>query len=294
MEDALIYDIGMHNGNDTAFYLAGGFRVIAVEADPDLVAAANMRFKAEIEAKRLIILNIAIAENATTAEFWINEKRSALNSFSRKLAARDGEPHHSILVPCGRLDQLLAKYGVPFYIKIDIEGNDLICCNQLSSGNKPEYISVEMSHEDLLLKLRDLGYDRFKLINQHNLQPVESLNLEFHVRIFRRLYRIANYHPADRGLFLRFVRAIAANILRLATALGLWEVSRPFKSRMLPEWNFAPESIGTYSGTFGKDLPGKWLTWEQAASIWNREMREYQKMGKELCCDLHATTGREN
>ena len=29
----LAYDIGMHNGDDTAYYLAKGFRVVAVEAD---------------------------------------------------------------------------------------------------------------------------------------------------------------------------------------------------------------------------------------------------------------------
>ena len=29
----LIYDVGMHRGEDTAFYLRKGFRVVAVEAD---------------------------------------------------------------------------------------------------------------------------------------------------------------------------------------------------------------------------------------------------------------------
>jgi hypothetical protein len=31
----LIYDIGMHQGEDTEFYLQKGFNVIAFEADPD-------------------------------------------------------------------------------------------------------------------------------------------------------------------------------------------------------------------------------------------------------------------
>ena len=37
----LIYDVGMHNGADTAFYLAKGFRVVAVEANPELVQAST-------------------------------------------------------------------------------------------------------------------------------------------------------------------------------------------------------------------------------------------------------------
>ena len=36
----LIIDVGMHNGDDTAFYLAKGFEVVAVEANAALVEAA--------------------------------------------------------------------------------------------------------------------------------------------------------------------------------------------------------------------------------------------------------------
>ena len=32
----LIYDVGMHNGSDTAYYLHKGFRVLAIEANPVL------------------------------------------------------------------------------------------------------------------------------------------------------------------------------------------------------------------------------------------------------------------
>jgi len=41
----LIYDIGMNNGDDTAYYLQRGFRVIAVEANPALVSQAIQRFE---------------------------------------------------------------------------------------------------------------------------------------------------------------------------------------------------------------------------------------------------------
>ena len=33
----LIFDIGFHKGEDTLFYLLKGYRVIAVDADPDLI-----------------------------------------------------------------------------------------------------------------------------------------------------------------------------------------------------------------------------------------------------------------
>ena len=52
----LIYDIGMNNGDDTAYYLQRGFRVIAVEANPALVSQAIQRFEREVAEDRLVVL----------------------------------------------------------------------------------------------------------------------------------------------------------------------------------------------------------------------------------------------
>ena len=60
----LIYDVGMHNGNDTAFYLHQGFRVIAIDADPRAVDAAKQRFRSDLASERLKFLNVGIAETA--------------------------------------------------------------------------------------------------------------------------------------------------------------------------------------------------------------------------------------
>ena len=45
----LIYDVGMHQGEDTDYYLKKGFRVIAFEAEPNLVASCQKRFEVEIK-----------------------------------------------------------------------------------------------------------------------------------------------------------------------------------------------------------------------------------------------------
>ena len=41
----LIFDIGMHVGQDTEFYLKKGFNVVAVEANPKLVKENTEKFK---------------------------------------------------------------------------------------------------------------------------------------------------------------------------------------------------------------------------------------------------------
>ena len=48
----LIFDIGMHKGEDTEFYLKKGFRVVAIEADPDLANLCRKRFKEFIDKGR--------------------------------------------------------------------------------------------------------------------------------------------------------------------------------------------------------------------------------------------------
>nr|MBS9781973.1 hypothetical protein [Gammaproteobacteria bacterium] len=40
----LIYDVGMCQGEDTAFYLKKGFTVIAFEANPELITQAKIKF----------------------------------------------------------------------------------------------------------------------------------------------------------------------------------------------------------------------------------------------------------
>jgi hypothetical protein len=48
----LIYDVGMNNGDDTAYYLWCGFRVIAIEVNPELAADVAQRFAHQIKHRR--------------------------------------------------------------------------------------------------------------------------------------------------------------------------------------------------------------------------------------------------
>jgi FkbM family methyltransferase len=53
----LIFDIGASEGNDSAFYLAKGFDVVAVEADPVICNSLTERFHNEISNKRFTLIN---------------------------------------------------------------------------------------------------------------------------------------------------------------------------------------------------------------------------------------------
>ena len=60
----LIFDAGAHKGEDTNFYLLMGYRVVAIEANPDLASELRARFRGEAEDGRLIVVDKAIAPQA--------------------------------------------------------------------------------------------------------------------------------------------------------------------------------------------------------------------------------------
>src|SRR5271165_1668340 len=78
---SLIYDVGMNNGDDSAYYLRNGFDVIAIEANPVFVQHAQTRFAKEISDGRLTVLEVGIAEGEGEATFWICDDNLDWSSF---------------------------------------------------------------------------------------------------------------------------------------------------------------------------------------------------------------------
>jgi len=166
MDKQLIYDVGMCDGSDTAHYLSKGFRVVSIEANPVLAERGKRLFNAAIKSGQLTILNIGIAERTGQMPFYVNERRAEWSSFVKEIGCRDGTPCHSITVNCNRMEDVLKEYGVPYYLKIDIEGHDHLCLLGISPSDPPPYLSCEAVHPEWLDILKDKGYQKFKLINQ--------------------------------------------------------------------------------------------------------------------------------
>ena len=144
VDPKLIYDVGMYNGDDTAYYLWRGFRVVAIEANPELVATAANRFRCEIETGYLKILNVGIAAEEGELPFWVCQTDPRLSSFDPGLASL-GYAVHEIRVPCRKFRSILDDFGVPFYLKVDIQGNDFLCIEALDPGELPKFLSVEFA-----------------------------------------------------------------------------------------------------------------------------------------------------
>lgn len=179
----LIYDVGMHKGEDTDFYLKKGFKVIGFEANPDLVLFCKNRFKAELESGKLIIKEGAIIEiknTDKTTKFYKNTNVSVWGTVLNNWADRNehlGSSNDIIEVPVVDFSECIKEYGVPYYLKIDIEGMDTLCLQALLNfKERPNYISIESEKvsfkklEEEFNLFKKLGYKKFKIINQKKIK----------------------------------------------------------------------------------------------------------------------------
>jgi FkbM family methyltransferase len=250
----------MNDGNDTAYYLRRGFRVIAVEANPKLVANAAERFANEIKSGQLTILNIGIGAEEGEFPFWICETHPKFSSFDRTMASRDGSPHHEIRVPCRRFETVLKEFGVPHYLKIDIEGNEILCIQDLDPKTLPKFISVEATdlNLSLLTLLRDRGFKQFKCISQYNFLP-----LELPFTIEHRRYERAQWLADTKNPFVRVFRGLGGRD---------WIDRKLNRRRNYNGWSFPSGS----SGPFGDELPGHWLSYDELKTIYEHYFSLFQ------------------
>ncbi len=164
----LIFDLGMHRGLDTDFYLKKGFNVIALEANPLLCQNARARFRDAIATGRLVVVESALTdEDESTTSFYVNSVKDDWSSTSRKWAEKGGHVASEIEVPTITLGRMFERFGIPYYIKCDVEGADSIFVQQLKeSGVSPEYVSVEAIDERFVFDFHEVGYRKFAIMNQ--------------------------------------------------------------------------------------------------------------------------------
>jgi FkbM family methyltransferase len=164
-EERVIFDIGMSEGNDTAFYLRKGFRVVGVEADPLVCQASARRFAEAIIQDSLTIVNRAAADSDSEKMiFWRDNKFQGHSSLINAHLSDDVEP---ILVETISYPALCEIYGMPYYVKIDIEGGEPPFLRSMSGvSERPQFISAECRNLQPIEVIHDLGYRYFKLVNQ--------------------------------------------------------------------------------------------------------------------------------
>jgi FkbM family methyltransferase len=121
----LVFDIGANVGDYADAFLTLGARVVAVEPNP----ACCERLKRVARRRDLIVENCAMGDAPGSARLHICAD-PGLSTLSNEWyeTARNSEAHghkpwpDTIEVEVATLDSLAAKYGIPKFVKIDVEG----------------------------------------------------------------------------------------------------------------------------------------------------------------------------
>ena len=132
-ENKLVFDIGANIGNKTEAYLKLNCQVIAVDPDQKNAKILKRRFHNN---GNLTVIGKAISSQERVEKLYIHEPGSPLNTLSKKWKNQLEESQEtnergnfdfsqSVEVQTTTLDNLIDLYGLPYYIKIDVEGHEL-------------------------------------------------------------------------------------------------------------------------------------------------------------------------
>jgi len=168
--DDLVFDIGAHVGDRVASFRRLGARVVAVEPQPALSRLLKLFYGRSVD---VAIEAVAIGRGVGSADLMINLDNPTVSTASREFvsAARDAPGWEtqrwtrSVVVPVTTLDALIDKYGLPAFIKIDVEGFEQEALLGLTRAVKALSFEFTIIQRDVALACIErciaLGFTRF-------------------------------------------------------------------------------------------------------------------------------------
>ena len=133
----LCFDVGAHLGNRARVLAALGCRVVAVEPHPYLAGYLRKKFVAD---SSVLVEENAVAATAGVATLYHAPHNLTISSLKldwpETLAGRPSKTRgfsEGVTVAAVTLGDLIAKHGVPKYLKLDIEGADVEVLSTLTA-----------------------------------------------------------------------------------------------------------------------------------------------------------------
>ena len=168
----LVFDVGAHVGDRVASYRRLGARVIAVEPQPLCGRALTAIFAGDDD---VTVVEAACGASAGSVTFFVNSANPTVSTVSEDfVAAADGADGWTgqvwdteIAVPSVTLDDLIDRYGVPAFVKIDVEGYEhavLAGLTRVLPALSFEFTTIERAVAQRCLdRAVALGFDWFNL-----------------------------------------------------------------------------------------------------------------------------------
>lgn len=163
----LVFDIGCNVGNTLDIFKDVAQNVIGFEPNPELVNILREKYSNS----NVIIDDRAISNKEGTEIFNIS-KEHTISTISNDWITNsrftgEYEWSQSILIPTTTLNNIIDQYGIPDYIKIDVEGHEYEVISSFSKLLNKTLISFEWAEEqkEKIIKsmnhLYSIGYKNF-------------------------------------------------------------------------------------------------------------------------------------
>lgn len=166
----LVFDIGAHVGDRVAAFRRLGARVVAVEPQPPLARTLRLLYGRDAA---VVIEPVALGRAPGTIEFFVNIDNptvsTASSQFVEAAASAPGWQGQTwskrIPIAMTTLDRLIAHYGLPSFVKIDVEGFEAeVLAGLTRSVAALSFEFTTMQREVALACIERcvaLGYERF-------------------------------------------------------------------------------------------------------------------------------------
>lgn len=147
----LVFDVGANVGSRSKLFLNLGANVVAFEPQPELCEHLTQHLKKH---PRFNLMPIGLGSKSTVVELKISDAHVLSSMSSRWIEStrKSGRFssyswNKSIGVKIDTLDSMINKFGIPKFIKIDVEGYELEVLQGLT--HTVEYLSFEFTSEDI-------------------------------------------------------------------------------------------------------------------------------------------------
>ena len=194
----LVFDIGANTGKYAEAIASLGARVVALEPNGDCVRHIELSYRAN----RIDVIQAVVGPQNGLASLKVSDARDDISSMSVKWMEVLEKQHQNyrglwnreVVVPMLTVDTLIRHYGVPHYIKVDVEGFEECVLDGLSI--QPALLSFEFN-----LALLDAAV---KCLDKRILKDTSEFNITFGDELQFRLDR----WQRDRNELVRLLKTM--------------------------------------------------------------------------------------